>query len=125
MKIEGIFLIGVGIFFGLVGTAYWFSATNRVDDDARRDLPARPPSRQLLLLLVPPDAGIEVLLLGHAREQARNPPRGPSRRHHRRRAGTINSFPGSSIWPFVMAWAPSYCCSAWSSVSGSPFPGSP
>ena len=58
---------------------------------------------RLLLLLAPPVPGQQVLLLGQARPRRRRPPRGPAATPPSRRGpAIISSFPGSSIWPFVL-----------------------
>ena len=103
MKIEGIFLIGVGIFFGLVGTAYWFLS---YEQGGTMMLVGT-----CLLGLLPGSyyfywyrrmQGSKFYYWGTLENK-----RGI--RHEDRPdatiaegAGTINSFPGSSIWPFVM-----------------------
>lgn len=88
MRIEALFLIGVGIFFGIIGTIYWFTSYE--------------------------DAGFLMLLgttlLGflpgsyylwwsfHMKPRLEDNPNATIDEG----AGTIDSFPGSSIWPFIL-----------------------
>ena len=81
----------LGVFFGIVGIVYWFWS---YEDGGTMMLvgtsPARLPARELLLLLAPPAMGPE---------HGRGPRPDASIAEG---AGDIDSFPGSSIWPFVM-----------------------
>ena len=91
MKIEALFLLFLGAFFGVVGLVYWFWG---YEDGGRMMLvgtaAAGLPARQLLLLLAPPHGPQRRL------RTATTPPSSEMG------AGTIDSFPGSSIWPFVL-----------------------
>ncbi len=88
MRIDGLFLCGIGVFFGIVGLVYWFASYE--------------------------DAGFLMLigtsLLGfvpgayylwwsyHQKPQANDNPHAEIAEG----AGTVESFPGSSIWPFIL-----------------------
>jgi hypothetical protein len=88
MRIEALFLLGLGVFFGVVGAIYWFTSY----EDAGT------------MMLV--GAGLLGLLPGgyyfywHRRMGDR--PEDRSDAEIADGAGTVDSFPGSSIWPFVL-----------------------
>ena len=88
MKIEALFLIGVGIFFGIVGAVYWFTS---YEDGGTMMLVGT-----CLLGLVP---GSYYLFwprkMGNRLEDRDDATIEEG-------AGVISSFPGSSIWPFVL-----------------------
>jgi hypothetical protein len=88
MKIEGMLLIGVGIFFGIVGIIYWVWSA----EDAGG-----------LMLLGTTLLGVvpgSYYLWWHRRIGYR--PEDREDASIEEGAGVINSFPGSSIWPFVL-----------------------
>lgn len=103
MKIEALFLIGVGIFFGCVGLVYWFLS---YDDGGGMMLLGT-----CLLGLLPGSyyfywyrrmRGSKFFYWGRLENKS-------GIRHEDRPdatiaegAGIISAFPGSSIWPFVM-----------------------
>ena len=88
MRVNGTFLALIGVFFGIIAIIYWFTAY----EDAGflmligSALP-RPAPRRLLPVVVPADAA--------ARGRR-------ARCHAEHGAGVIDSFPGSSIWPFLL-----------------------
>ena len=65
MRVEALFLLFLGAFFGIVGLVYWFwSYEDGGRHDAARRHAARLPARPLLLLLAPALPRPQVLLLG-------------------------------------------------------------
>ena len=88
MKIEALFLIGVGIFFGIVGAVYWFTS---YEDGGTMMLVGT-----CLLGLVPGS----YYLFWHRKMGNRLEDRDDATIEEG--AGVISSFPGSSIWPFVL-----------------------
>jgi Cytochrome c oxidase subunit IV len=88
MKVESLFLLGVGVFFGIVGVIYWFTSY----EDAG-----------FLMLLGATGLG---LLPGayylwwsrHMKPRLEDIPEASIDEG----AGTIDAFPGSSIWPFML-----------------------
>jgi hypothetical protein len=88
MRIESLFLLGVGIFFGMVGLLYWFWSYEQAGS---------------LMLLGTCLLG---LLPGgyyywwHRRMGARVEDRNDATIEEGE--GVINAFPSSSIWPFVL-----------------------
>ena len=88
MKIEALFLIGVGIFFGIVGAVYWFTS---YEDGGTMML-----AGTCLLGLVPGS----YYLFWHRKMGNRVEDRDDATIEEG--AGVISSFPGSSIWPFVL-----------------------
>ncbi|MHB1518330.1 MAG: aa3-type cytochrome oxidase subunit IV [Acidimicrobiales bacterium] len=88
MRVDGLFLAGVGLFFGIIGLVYWFTSYE--------------------------DAGFLMLLgtslLGflpgsyylwwsyHEKPQPSDNPDADIAEG----AGTVETFPGSSIWPFIL-----------------------
>ncbi len=98
MRIEALFLLGIGVFFGLVGTVYWFTA---YEDGGTMMLVGT-----CLLGLLPGS----YYFYWHRRMGAR-----PEDRPDAEIAdgeGTISSFPGSSIWPFVLGMGAFICALA-------------
>ena len=87
MKIEALFLIFLGVFFGAVGLVYWFWS---YEDGGGTMLLGT-----CLLGLVPGS----YYYFWHRRMGRRTEDRDAAIEEG---AGVINSFPGSSIWPFVM-----------------------
>jgi hypothetical protein len=88
VRIEALFLIGVGIFFGIVGAVYWFTS---YEDGGTMML-----AGTCLLGLLPGS----YYLFWHRRMGNRLEDRDDATIEEG--AGVINSFPGSSIWPFVL-----------------------
>jgi hypothetical protein len=88
MKIEALFLIGVGIFFGIVGAVYWFTS---YEDGGTMML-----AGTCLLGLLPGS----YYMFWHRRMGNRLEDREDATIEEG--AGVISSFPGSSIWPFVL-----------------------
>jgi hypothetical protein len=88
MRLEAIILVGLGVFFGIIGAIYWFTS---YEDSGT-------------MMLV--GCGLLGLLPGsyyyfwHRRMGARVEDRDDA--EIAEGAGTINSFPGSSIWPFTL-----------------------
>lgn len=88
MRIEGLLLLGVAVFFGIVGLVYWFTSYEEAG----------------FLML------IGTVLLGllpgsyYLWWSTRMKPRPEDRPDATisEGAGVIGSFPGSSIWPFVL-----------------------
>jgi hypothetical protein len=88
MKIEALFLIGVGIFFGIVGAVYWFTS---YEDGGTMML-----AGTCLLGLLPGS----YYMFWHRKMGNRLEDREDATIAEG--AGVISSFPGSSIWPFVL-----------------------
>jgi hypothetical protein len=88
VKIEALFLIGVGVFFGIVGAIYWFTS---YEDGGTMMLVGT-----CLLGLVPGS----YYLFWHRKMGNRLEDRDDATIEEG--AGVISSFPGSSIWPFVL-----------------------
>jgi hypothetical protein len=88
MKIYAAFLVGIGAFFGIIGTIYWFTS---YEDGGFAMLVG-----SALLGLLP---GSYYLWWSYKmKPQADDDERASVEEG----AGTIDSFPGSSIWPFVL-----------------------
>lgn len=109
MKIESLLLLGVGIFFGVVALVYWFWATQAYH------LPDESGYLMLIgtfLLGVVPGLyywfwhqrfkGRRYFYWGHLDRAVGMRPEDRSDAEIADGAGTISSFPGSSIWPFVL-----------------------
>ena len=88
MKIESLFLLFLGLFFGLVGIVYWFWSYEQAGT-------AMLVGTSLLGFL--PGS---YYFFWHRRMGKRVEDREDASIEEG--AGEINSFPGSSIWPFVM-----------------------
>lgn len=89
MKLEAYLLLGVGIFFGTTGLIYWFTS---YEDGG------------FLMLMGTMALGLlpgSYYLFWHRRMGNRRPEDRPDATIEEG-AGVINTFPGSSIWPFVM-----------------------
>jgi Cytochrome c oxidase subunit IV len=88
MRIEALFLVGLGIFFGIVGIIYWFTSYEQ--------------SGTMMLV----GTCFLGLLPGsyyywwHRRMGQRVEDRSDATIAEG--AGTISSFPGTSIWPFIL-----------------------
>lgn len=103
MKIESMFLIGVGIFFGCVGLVYWFTS---YDDGGGMMLLGT-----CLLGLLPGSfyfywhrrfLGYKYFFWGRLERSVGERPEDRPDATMADGAGVVNSFPGSSIWPFVL-----------------------
>jgi hypothetical protein len=102
MKVEALFLLFLGAFFGAIGLVYWFWAYE--DGGGMMLLGAT-------LLGFLPGAyyffwhrrfhGHKYFVVGRIKEVGDRPEDHPDAEIPDG-AGTIDSFPGSSIWPFVM-----------------------
>jgi len=88
MRIEALILLGVGLFFGIVGTIYWFTA---YEDGGTMMLVGT-----CLLGLLPGG----YYFYWHRRMGHRPEDREDATMEEG--AGVVGSFPGSSIWPFVL-----------------------
>jgi membrane glycosyltransferase len=88
MKVNAFFLIGIGVFFSIIGIVYWFTS---YEDAGFLMLIG-----SALLGLLP---GAYYLWWSYnMRPQADDDPDADIAEG----AGSIDSFPGSSIWPFVL-----------------------
>ncbi len=88
MKVYGLFLAGIGVFFGVIGLVYWFTS---YEDGGFLMLIG-----SALLGLFP---GSYYLWWSSKRKpQADDDPSADIAEG----AGAIESFPGSSIWPFIL-----------------------
>jgi hypothetical protein len=88
MKIEALFLIGLGVFFGLVGTAYWFWSYEQAGT---------------MMLIGTCTLGLlpgSYYFFWHRRMGNRLEDRDDATIEEG--AGVIDSFPGSSIWPLIL-----------------------
>ena len=88
MRIEALILLGVGLFFGIVGSIYWFTA---YEDGGTMMLVGT-----CLLGLLPGG----YYFYWHRRMGHRPEDREDATMEEG--AGVVGSFPGSSIWPFVL-----------------------
>jgi Cytochrome c oxidase subunit IV len=109
VKIESLFLIGVGVFFGIIGLLYWFWAA---------DIYHLPEEAGFLMLIGATLLGVvpglfylfwhqrfkgrRVFLWGKLDRVAGMRPEDRPDATIEEGAGTISSFPNSSIWPFVL-----------------------
>jgi hypothetical protein len=103
MKIEGLFLVGVGVFFGCVGLIYWFLS---YDDGGGLMLLGT-----CLLGLVPGlfyfywhrrFLGSKYFFWGKLDRVVGERPEDRPDATIESGAGIISTFPGSSIWPFIL-----------------------
>lgn len=88
MKVESLILLGIGIFFGIIAVIYWFTS---YEDAGTMML-----FGSFLLGLLPGS----YYYFWHRRMGKRLEDRDDASIEEG--AGTIASFPGSSIWPFVL-----------------------
>ncbi|HUO49548.1 MAG TPA: cytochrome c oxidase subunit 4 [Acidimicrobiales bacterium] len=93
MRIEALILIGVAVFFGVVGAVYWFWAagTGQPEPGGTAMLIGT-----TLLGLVPGSYYLWWSLRMRPRPEDRD------EATIEEGAGVVGSFPGSSIWPFVL-----------------------
>ena len=88
MRVSALFLAGTGVFFGIIGVVYWFTS---YEDAGFLMLLG-----SMLLGLLP---GSYYLWWSYKmKPQFNDDPEGEIAEG----AGTIASFPGSSIWPFLL-----------------------
>jgi len=88
MRIEALFLVGLGIFFGIVGIIYWFTSYEQSGT---------------MMLVGTCFLGIlpgSYYYYWHRRMGQRVEDRNDATIAEG--AGTISSFPGTSIWPFIL-----------------------
>jgi hypothetical protein len=88
VKVYGLFLAGIGVFFGIIGVIYWFTS---YDDGGFAML-----AGSALLGLLP--GAYYLWWSRHMKPQ----PDDDASADIAAGAGTIESFPGSSIWPFLL-----------------------
>jgi hypothetical protein len=88
MKISGVFLIGIGIFFGIIGLIYWFTS---YEDGGFVMLVG-----SALLGLLP---GAYYLWWAYNMKLRPDDDQNASIEEG---TGAVDYFPGSSIWPFVL-----------------------
>jgi hypothetical protein len=89
MKVDGLFLAGIGVFFGIMGVVYWFTS---YEDAGFLMLMG-----SMLLGILP--GSYYLWWSARMKPRADDDPDAEMAEG----AGTIDSFPGSSIWPFVLA----------------------
>ncbi len=88
MKVDGFFLAIVGVFFAIIGTVYWFTSYEQAGSVMLVG--------SALLGLLP---GSYYLWWAYRmKPRIDDDPDGTIEEG----AGTIDSFPGSSIWPFIL-----------------------
>jgi hypothetical protein len=88
MKVYGLFLAGIGVFFGVIGLIYWFSS---YEDGGFLMLIG-----SALLGLFP--GSYYLWWSTRQKPQADDDPSADMAEG----AGAVESFPGSSIWPFIL-----------------------
>ena len=88
MRVDGLFLVGIGVFFGIIAGVYWFTSY----EDARLPDADRLGSARAVARLVLPVVVVQAETAGRRRP----------RRDVAEGAGEVESFPGSSIWPFLL-----------------------
>lgn len=89
MRIESLFLLGVGVFFGVIGVIYWFTSYEEAGS---------------MMLIGTCTLGLlpgSYYFFWHRRMGNRRP-EDREDATMKEGAGVISSFPGSSIWPFVL-----------------------
>ncbi len=89
MRVNGLFLAGIGVFFGIIGVVYWFTS---YEDAGFLMLMG-----SMLLGILP---GGYYLWWSMHTKKALDGDVGDATVDEG--AGTIDSFPGSSIWPFLL-----------------------
>ena len=87
MKIESMFLLGIAVFFGIVGAVYWFTSYEQAGTMMLVG--------SCLLGILPGS----YYYFWHRRMKERVEDRDATIAEGQ---GVISSFPGSSIWPFVL-----------------------
>ena len=88
MKVYGLFLVGIGVFFGIIGIVYWFTS---YEDGGFLMLIG-----SALLGLFP--GSYYLWWSSKMKTQADDDPTADIAEG----AGAIDAFPGSSIWPFIL-----------------------
>jgi hypothetical protein len=88
MRVSGLFLAGIGVFFGIIGVIYWFTA---YEDGGFAMLLG-----SMLLGLLP--GSYYFWWSRHMKPQPDDDPDAEVAEG----SGAIEAFPGSSIWPFVL-----------------------
>jgi hypothetical protein len=92
VRIEALFLIGLGVFFGLIAGFYWFTSYETQW--------AQPGTMMLIGTMLLGFLPGGYYFFWHRRMGNRLEDRDDATIEEG--AGVINSFPGSSIWPFVL-----------------------
>ncbi len=92
MRVNGLFLAGIGVFFGIIGIVYWFTS---YEDAGFLMLMG-----SMLLGLLPGSYYIWWSL--HTKKTLDGDVDDATVDEG---AGTVESFPGSSIWPFLLGMA--------------------
>ena len=92
MRVNGVFLAGIGVFFGIIGVVYWFTS---YEDAGFLMLMG-----SMLLGLLPGSYYIWWSL--HTKKALEGDVPDATIDEG---AGTIDSFPASSIWPFLLGMA--------------------
>jgi hypothetical protein len=95
VRVNGLFLAGVGIFFGIIGIIYWFTS---YEEGGFAMLIG-----SALLGLLPGSYYLWWSI--HMKPQPDDDPEAEVAQG----AGTVESFPGSSIWPFLLGMGAMFC----------------
>ena len=96
MRVNGLFLGGIGVFFGIIGLIYWFTS---YEDGGFAMLIG-----SALLGLLP---GSYYLWWSYKQKPQADDDRQATVEEG---AGAVESFPGSSIWPFVLGMGALFRC---------------
>ena len=88
MRVNGLFLAGIGVFFGIIGVVYWFTA---YEDGGFAMLIG-----SALLGILP--GSYYLWWSTHMKDQPDDYPDAEMSQG----AGAIDAFPSSSIWPFIL-----------------------
>ena len=88
MRVNGLFLAGIGVFFGIIGVVYWFTA---YEDGGFAMLIG-----SALLGILP--GSYYLWWSTHMKDQPDDDPDAEMSQG----AGAIDAFPSSSIWPFIL-----------------------
>jgi Cytochrome c oxidase subunit IV len=88
MRVEAIFMLGIGVFFGIVGIVYWFTSY----EDAG-----------FLMLIGTTGLGLlpGAYYFWWSRHMKPRPEDNPNATM-KDSSGVVDSFPNSSIWPFIL-----------------------
>jgi cytochrome c oxidase subunit IV len=96
VRVDGLFLAGIGVFFGIIGVVYWLTS---YEDAGFLMLLG-----SMLLGLLP---GSYYLWWSYKmKPQPDDDPEGEMAEG----AGTVDAFPGSSIWPFLLGMGAMFTC---------------